>query len=219
MTKQEAEARTSWAEERVVMRGQNEWSREVRGVTGQSGGMHGGSGHKARVHGDGERSVGVRGSWVVSPSSPIEQQRQSVIQEIITTEATYLTELLLVDEVSWCSQPHAQTQSGPYQIIFPSISQIATYSSILIPFVSSSLPLYSDKRTQKNPYIRVLNAPYLGTLHMGHFSVDSGCHCFVVGNGTHVFLWPPTHEPISSWQPEKNGHWVHFICHAMVAGH
>lgn len=107
-TKQEAGARTSWAEERGsgAMRGQSEWNREVRGVTGQSGGVHGVSAHKARVHGDGERSSGVRANWVVSPSNPIEQQRQSVIQEIITTEATYLTELLLVDEVSWYSQPH-----------------------------------------------------------------------------------------------------------------
>lgn len=34
-----------------------------------------------------------------SASSPIEQKRQNVIQEIITTEATYLKELMLVEQV------------------------------------------------------------------------------------------------------------------------
>ncbi|KAK8739665.1 hypothetical protein OTU49_017416, partial [Cherax quadricarinatus] len=37
-------------------------------------------------------------SWQFSPSSPLEQKRQSVIQEIIATEATYLKELLLVEQ-------------------------------------------------------------------------------------------------------------------------
>ncbi|XP_064117346.1 intersectin-1-like isoform X7 [Macrobrachium nipponense] len=41
---------------------------------------------------------GARESWKISESSPIEQSRQNVIQEFINTEATYLSELLLVEE-------------------------------------------------------------------------------------------------------------------------
>ena len=48
----------------------------------------------------GQEHGSSRSSWQVSMSSPTEQQRQSVIQEILQTEATYLRELLLVDEVS-----------------------------------------------------------------------------------------------------------------------
>ncbi|XP_071543645.1 intersectin-1-like isoform X3 [Panulirus ornatus] len=40
----------------------------------------------------------IRSSWHFSASSPIEQNRQNVIQEIINTEAIYLSELLLVDQ-------------------------------------------------------------------------------------------------------------------------
>ncbi|XP_068201300.1 intersectin-1-like [Palaemon carinicauda] len=36
--------------------------------------------------------------WQISESSPVEQSRQNVIQEFINTEATYLYELLLVEE-------------------------------------------------------------------------------------------------------------------------
>ncbi|XP_045103341.1 intersectin-1-like isoform X15 [Portunus trituberculatus] len=50
-----------------------------------------------RSQGQGHGST--RSSWHVSMSSPVEQQRQSVIQEILQTEAAYLRELLLVEEV------------------------------------------------------------------------------------------------------------------------
>lgn len=49
---------------------------------------------------EGQEHGHTRSSWHVSMSSPVEQQRQSVIQEILQTEAAYLRELLLVDEVS-----------------------------------------------------------------------------------------------------------------------
>lgn len=41
----------------------------------------------------------IRSICHFSPSSPIEQNRQNVIQEIINTEAVYLNELLLVEQV------------------------------------------------------------------------------------------------------------------------
>ncbi|XP_063874279.1 intersectin-1-like isoform X14 [Scylla paramamosain] len=48
---------------------------------------------------EGQEHGSTRSSWHVSMSSPVEQQRQSVIQEILQTEAVYLRELLLVEEV------------------------------------------------------------------------------------------------------------------------
>ncbi|XP_063598046.1 intersectin-1-like isoform X10 [Penaeus indicus] len=41
---------------------------------------------------------GDRHTWHFNPSSPIEQKRQNVIQEIINTEASYLSELQLVEQ-------------------------------------------------------------------------------------------------------------------------
>ncbi|XP_069975866.1 intersectin-1-like isoform X2 [Penaeus vannamei] len=41
---------------------------------------------------------GDRHTWHFDPSSPVEQKRQNVIQEIINTEASYLSELQLVEQ-------------------------------------------------------------------------------------------------------------------------
>ncbi|KAK7065714.1 hypothetical protein SK128_027285, partial [Halocaridina rubra] len=46
-------------------------------------------------HSNDQRS---RESWQISKSSPVEQSRQNVIKEIIDTEATYLSELQLVEQ-------------------------------------------------------------------------------------------------------------------------
>lgn len=50
---------------------------------------------------DGEKQnygSGDRHTWHFDPSSPVEQKRQNVIQEIINTEASYLSELQLVEQ-------------------------------------------------------------------------------------------------------------------------
>nr|UGW01545.1 epidermal growth factor receptor [Eriocheir sinensis] len=48
---------------------------------------------------DGKKKVASRSSWHISMSSPVEQKRQIVIKEFLETEAVYLRELQLVDEV------------------------------------------------------------------------------------------------------------------------
>ncbi|KAK3893529.1 hypothetical protein Pcinc_002655 [Petrolisthes cinctipes] len=79
--------------------GEGERGIGVHGEGERGGGVRGEGERGGGVRGEGERSGGVRASWVVSASNPIEQQRQSVIQEFITTEATYLNELLMVEEL------------------------------------------------------------------------------------------------------------------------